>query len=109
MLKVNRVGAGLQAAKLPVEVSGIPPLAHIAFKVPNAQAARTLYTQTLLDRGFLASGAFYAMFAHTDTQVDRFIAACGEAFEIVAAALRDDTLTAQLRGPVAHAGFQRLT
>lgn len=101
--------AAAAAANLPIEVSGIPPLAHIAFKVPNAQAARTLYTQALLDRGFLASGAFYAMYAHTDAQVDRFTDACGEAFEIIAAAVRDDSLAAQLRGPVAHAGFQRLT
>ena len=97
------------AAKLPIELSGIPPLAHIAFKVPNAAAARTLFTQAMLDRGYLAKDAFYAMYAHTDAHVDGFIGACGEAFEIVATAVREGNVIESLRGPVAHSGFQRLT
>jgi glutamate-1-semialdehyde 2,1-aminomutase len=101
--------AAADAAKLPLEVSGIPPLGHFAFLVPNPRAARTLFTQLMLDRGFLAKDAFYAMYAHTDAHVDAFIGACAEVFEIVAAAVKAGTVEQQLRGPVAHAGFQRLT
>ena len=63
----------------------------------------------MLDRGYLARGAFYAMYAHTDAHVDGYIAACADAFARIAAAVRDGTVTKQLRGDVAHAGFQRLT
>ena len=95
--------------KLPVELSGIPPLAHIGFKVKDPVAVRTLFTQLMLDRGYLAKDAFYAMFAHSDADVDGFTAACAEAFEHLAWALREDRVVAELRGPVGHSGFKRLT
>ena len=97
-------GAGLE-----IEISGIPPLAHFAFKVPDPRKVRTLFTQLMLDRGYLAKDAFYAMYAHTDAHIDGFNAACSEAFEIIAAALKTNQVEESLRGPDAHAGFQRLT
>jgi len=97
------------AAKLSVEISGIPPLAHIDFVGPTGLAARTLFTQMMLDRGWLAKNAFYAMYAHTDAHVDGFIAACAEVFGEIAVAVRDNCVEQLLRGPVAHTGFQRLT
>lgn len=109
----ERVLAGWQeagkAAGLKVEVSGIPPLGHVAFDAPNPRGLRTLFTQLMLDRGYLAKDGFYAMYAHTDTHVDGYIAACADVFGILAHALKTDSVEKLLRGPVAHAGFQRLT
>ncbi|TAL04688.1 MAG: aminotransferase class III-fold pyridoxal phosphate-dependent enzyme [Rhodospirillaceae bacterium] len=109
----ERVMAGWRraaaTADLPIEVSGIAPLAHFAFQVPDAVAARTLFTQLMLDRGYLAKDAFYAMYAHTDAQVDGFIAACEDAFVRIAVAVRANRVRDALRGDVAHSGFQRLT
>jgi glutamate-1-semialdehyde 2,1-aminomutase len=109
----EKVMAGWQSAAdkagLPAHVDGIPPLAHVGFDVPEPRAAMTLFTQLMLDRGYLARGAFYAMYAHTNAHVDGYIAACTEAFTQIASAVRDGTVTKQLRGDVAHAGFQRLT
>jgi glutamate-1-semialdehyde 2,1-aminomutase len=109
----ERIMAGWQSAGakagLPLHVDGIPPLAHVGFDVPEPRVAMTLFTQLMLDRGYLARGAFYAMYAHTDDHVDGYIAACEEAFAIIAAAVKDGTVKSQLRGDVAHAGFQRLT
>ncbi len=101
--------AAAEAAGLAIDISGIPPLAHMAFKAPEARALRTLFTQLMLDRGYLAKDAFYAMYAHTDAHVDGFAAACGEVFAIIAAAVKAGNVEQQLRGAVAHAGFQRLT
>ena len=98
-----------QAAGLPIAASGIPSLAHLSFDVPDALAARTLFTQLMLDRGYLAKDAFYPMFAHTDAHVDGFINACGEAFARVADAVKKENVKECLRGGVAHTGFQRLT
>jgi glutamate-1-semialdehyde 2,1-aminomutase len=100
--------ASLQTG-LPIQVSGIAPLAHIAFRVPNAQEVRTLFTQMMLDRGFLAGGAFYAMYAHTDEHVDGYLAAVGEVFREIKAAVATNTVCELLRGAVAHSGFKRLT
>lgn len=102
--------AAAAAAKLEVEIYGIPPIGHIGFKNSKPPTAlRSLFTQLMLDRGYLAKDAFYAMYAHTDEHVDGYIAACGEAFEIMAGALKAGTVEDMLRGPVAHSGFQRLT
>jgi len=109
----ERVMAGWRAAaadaNLPLDISGIPPLAHFAIKVPEAQMARTVFTQLMLDHGYLAKDAFYAMYAHTDAHVDGFIDACGIVFDQIADAARTERLSKMLRGPVAHSGFQRLT
>ena len=43
---------------LDVIVSGPDPLAHLNFGSDDAQARRTLFTQEMLDRGFLAGSAF---------------------------------------------------
>jgi glutamate-1-semialdehyde 2,1-aminomutase len=95
--------------QLPVHVSGIEPLGHLAFEGPDRQAIRTLFTQLMLDRGFLATGAFYASFAHTPGHVEAYRAAVRESFGELAAAIRDGAVASRLNGPVAHTGFARLT
>ncbi|HEX3145725.1 MAG TPA: aminotransferase class III-fold pyridoxal phosphate-dependent enzyme [Pyrinomonadaceae bacterium] len=94
---------------LDVHVGGLDPLAHFAIQVEDAQAAHSLFTQCMLDRGFLASKSFYATFAHNDENVSAYLEAAAEVFSIIAEASRDKSLVSQLRGPVAHSGFHRLT
>jgi glutamate-1-semialdehyde 2,1-aminomutase len=95
--------------ELPIEVSGIAPLGHIRFDVEEAGELRTLFTQMMLDRGILASGAFYAMYAHTDADVDRYLGALKDVFAQLKAAVENRSVRQLLRGPVAHGGFSRLT
>jgi glutamate-1-semialdehyde 2,1-aminomutase len=97
------------AAELPLHVSGIPPLGHFAFDLPNAQEIRTLFTQMMLDRGILATGSFYAMWTHTDEHVDRYLEAVNQVFHDLRIAIDQNAITQLLRGPVAHSGFSRLT
>ena len=65
---------------LPIVISGIPPLSHFSFDAPNAMALKALYVQLMLDHGFLASTSFYAMLAHTEDHVDRYLEAVDEVF-----------------------------
>ena len=58
----------------------MPPLASFTFDAPNPQALRTLFTQSMLERGFLATNAFYATCAHTSGQIDDYLAAAGDVF-----------------------------
>ncbi|MBM4431507.1 MAG: aminotransferase class III-fold pyridoxal phosphate-dependent enzyme, partial [Chloroflexi bacterium] len=98
-----------ERAGLPLEVGGIAPLGHFSFPGEQKQAAKTLFIQLMLERGFLASTAFYATYAHQEEHVESYLAAVQEAFVQIAGALQRNTVIAQLRGPVAHAGFYRLT
>jgi len=98
-----------ERANLEVSIGGIPPLGHLYFKGDLQREVRTLFTQLMLDRGFLATNAFYATLAHREQHVTSYLGAVEEVFRIIVRALRDGSLTSQLRGAVAHAGFQRLT
>ena len=101
--------AAAESANLSVAVGGIPPLSHFAIAGPEGQAAHTLFTQWMLERGFLAGKAFYATFAHTEEQVNQYLAAAREIFTIIGQELARGTVASRLQGPVAHSGFTRLT
>jgi glutamate-1-semialdehyde 2,1-aminomutase len=101
--------AAAARAGLPVTVTGLPPLAHFTIDVPRAQAVRTLFTQRMLSRGFLASNGYYATFAHTDAHIGAYLAAAAEVFEELVRAVEKDDVEQRLAGPVAHTGFHRLT
>jgi len=109
----TRVQAAWQSAAsragLAVHVGGIPALSHIAFEYPNAQAVATLFTQLMLDKGFLASKGVYASYAHQPEHVELYLAALDEVFPEIAKAVAAGQVEARLNGPVAHAGFTRLT
>ncbi|MEK7218332.1 MAG: aminotransferase class III-fold pyridoxal phosphate-dependent enzyme [Patescibacteria group bacterium] len=97
------------AASLKVDVTGIEPLAHFHIHSALGGAPKTLFTQLMLERGYLAPDKFYATFAHTEEHVAGYLGASGEAFDAIARALQDGSLPEKLKGPVAQSGFKRLT
>jgi glutamate-1-semialdehyde aminotransferase len=97
-----------RTAGLDITVSGLAPLARFTLNYSNAQAMRTLFTQEMLDRGYLASNLFYAMVAHTAGLVDGYICAVREVFALLKEAVDEGSVERRLRGPVAHSGFYRL-
>jgi glutamate-1-semialdehyde aminotransferase len=96
-------------AELRLEVGGIMPLSHFSVKHDQSLAAQTLFTQIMLEKGFLASNLFYASYAHTDGHIDRYLAAVEDAFGQIEEAISKGRLMQMLKGPVAHSGFRRLT
>ena len=93
---------------LPVVVSGYPCLAHFHFEHALAQELRTLYTQLMLERGFLAGTAIYVSMAHTEDIVSMYGEAIDEVFGKIAGAICRGAVESRLKGPVAHSGFRRL-
>ena len=94
---------------LPVKVDdAYPALAHFAFEHELAQELKTLYVQSMLARGFLATTAIYVTLAHTDEVIERYTAAIDEVFGEIADALRKGDVRERLKGPAAHTGFRRL-
>ncbi len=94
---------------LPVHAGGYPCLAHFRFDHEQAGILRTLYTQQMLARGFLAGTGLYPTLAHTPTITERYEEAIDGVFSEIAGVLADGgDLTRHLRGPVAHDGFRRL-
>jgi len=94
---------------LPVHTDdGYPCLAHFAFQHEQADALRTLYTQLMLGRGFLAGTAIYPTMGHTPEIVEKYGEAIDAVFAEIADALSTDTVMKRLTGPIAHSGFRRL-
>lgn len=108
----RRVQAGwkmaAERAGLQVHVSGLPPLSHLSFEYTNGQAVATLFTQLMLERGYLASKGFYASYAHQNEHLEGYLDATDEVFKVLAHSVNDGTIERTLRGPVAHTGFRRL-
>jgi len=108
----TKIQAGWRAAatraKLAITVGGMPPLSHFSFDSPDAQTIRTLFTQIMLAKGFLATNAFYAAYAHEPVHVRTYLEAVEEAFGQIVEALNQNEVAQRLKGPVAHAGFRRL-
>lgn len=99
--------AALHGLKL--KIHGIPPLSIFAFDCGElAPVAHTIFTQEMLKRGFLASKAFYATYAHQSGHIDSYAAAIDEVFAFIAQGLETNDLKSLLETPVAHTGFKRL-
>lgn len=92
---------------LEIEIGGFKPLIHFVFKTDHAVRI-SYFTQEMLKRGFLASGGFYAMYAHTPELVDRYAAAVDEVFALLAKHISDGNLVAYLEGEPAASGFGRV-
>ena len=94
--------------KLPIEIGGILPLSHFGFIDSKPLVVKTYFIQLMLERGFLSSTALYASLAHTDDILDKYEVAVLEAFSLIKDAMQEGTIEQKLKGPVCHAGFQRL-
>ncbi len=97
-----------QKHNLKITISGIYPLGHFSFDYDNPLVLKTLFTQLMLERGFLATTAFYASYAHKSRHVDGYLDAADEAFSVISRTIQNDCPQKYLQGPVCHSGFKRL-
>jgi len=88
---------------------GYPCLAHFRFDHELAREMQTLYTELMIDKGFLSGVTIYPTMAHTEEVVSRYGAAIDEVFGEIADALAAGEVERRLAGPVAVHGFARLT
>ena len=94
---------------LDVTLKGPNALITFAFNYENAQEVKTLFTQEMLKRGFLASQTVYVSYAHGEEHVRAYMEKVDEVFGILKKAIEENKVPEFLEGPVAHLGFQRLT
>ena len=91
-----------------IEHRGLPPLAGFSFKSPHALAYKSLMTQEMLAKGFLASNSVYSCIKHTPEITDRYFEALASVLTLVAECESGRDVSALLRGPVCHNEFKRL-
>jgi glutamate-1-semialdehyde aminotransferase len=97
-----------KATGLKVQVSNaLGSVAHWQFEHPQSQAMRTLFTEQMLERGYLVTNTFYASYAHKREDLAQFLAHVVNVFDLINAAVETNTVEKQLKGRVAASGFKR--
>jgi len=103
--------AWLQLAEkygLDMELWGLPALSGFTIKSPHALAYKTLITQEMLDKGYLAANSVYVCTEHSPDIVEGYFSALDSVFELISSCEAGRDVTTLLKGPVCHAGFKRL-
>lgn len=93
---------------LKIDHWGLPALTGFTFQSPNALAYKTLITQEMLARGYLAGNSVYACIEHTPEVVADFFTALDPVFAQIKECEAGRDVMAMLKGPVCHGGFKRL-
>jgi glutamate-1-semialdehyde 2,1-aminomutase len=93
---------------LTIKTAGLPSLTSFSFESPNALAYRTVITQEMLAKGFLASTSVYVCTEHTPEIVNQYFEALDPVFSLIAECENGRDIATVLKGPVCHAGFRRL-
>ena len=88
---------------------GLPSLAHFHIEHEDHGNLITLFTQIMLEKGYLACDQFKPSFAHKHDHVSEYLEAVSDTFLTLADAVAWGDVALRLKGPPAHKGFYRLT
>jgi len=109
----NMIGVGWKklAKNHSLNIEILPPNALITFifNYKNSQEIKTLFTQEMLKKGYLASSSVYVSYRHTKEIIEDYLKAVNETFKYIAQGIKENNIYELLEGPVCHVGFQRLT
>ena len=87
---------------------GLPALTGFTFQSPGALAYKTLITQEMLGKGYLAGNSVYVCTEHTPEIVEGFFEALDPVFGLIKECEQGRDVMSLLKGPVCHGGFKRL-
>jgi glutamate-1-semialdehyde 2,1-aminomutase len=93
---------------LPLTTAGVAALTSFSFRSPNAQAYKTLISQEMLAKGYLAANSVYTCIDHTPEIVDGYFEALDPIFALIRECEDGRDVMGLLDGPIAHSGFSRL-
>lgn len=88
--------------------NGLAALAGFTIQSPQALAYKTLITQEMLKKGYLAATSCYVSMAHTPEVIDAYLEELDVVFALIAECEQGRPVAELLEGPVCHGGFQRL-
>lgn len=94
--------------QLNIEHWGLSALTGFTIKSPNVLAYKTLITQEMLRKGYLAGNSVYVCIEHTPEVQYHFFNALDPIFSLIKECEEGRDVMSLLRGPVCHGGFKRL-
>ena len=93
---------------LKIAHNGLPALTGFAFQSPKALEYKTLITQEMLKKGYLAATSCYVSIAHTPEIIEPYLCELDGIFALIAQCEHGRPVEELLEGPVCHGGFKRL-
>ena len=94
---------------LPLITFGLPALIKMKFECEFNLEYKTLITQEMLKRGYLASNTVYVCTEHTQDIIDKYEKALDEVFSIIGECEQGKPVSEFLDGPVCYKDFQRIS
>jgi glutamate-1-semialdehyde 2,1-aminomutase len=113
---ITQTGLGIRAGwqqladkhGLKIDHWGLPALTGYSFKSDKALAYKTLITQEMLAKGYLASNSVYVCTEHSQEVISGYFDALDPLFAIIKECEEGRDVMNLLKGPVCHGGFKRL-
>ncbi len=94
---------------LSIKVVGLPSIASYSFNSKNKLKYKTLITQEMLKKGFLASTTFYASIAHDTKVIDKYFDNLDHIYSLISKCENEElNIDSLLDSSVCHDGFKRL-
>jgi len=93
---------------LDIEIAGISALPSFSFKSKNKLAYKTLITQEMLKKGFLASNSVYICIDHNEEVLDQYFNELDNIFKLIKQCEDGLDVNNLLEGKICHDGFSRL-
>ncbi|MBW0434105.1 aminotransferase class III-fold pyridoxal phosphate-dependent enzyme [Leptospira yasudae] len=107
--QIKSIWKGLsEKYQIAIDQWGLSALAGFTIKSSNALAYKTLITQEMLKKGFLAGNSIYTCIDHTPEIIERYVEAIDPIFSLIQECENGRDLNVLLEGPVCHGGFRRL-
>ena len=94
--------------ELNISTWGLPALSGYTFNSPNALAYKTLITQEMLEKGYLAANSVYACTEHKREIVDGYFTELDPIFATIKECEEGLDVNTLLKSPLCHNGFKRL-
>jgi glutamate-1-semialdehyde 2,1-aminomutase len=93
---------------LSITLSGLPALIGFTFSSPRHLAYKTLITQEMLAKGYLAGTAVYTCIDHSAQIIDDYFAVLDPVFSLIRQCEDGRDVNTLLKSGVCHSGFKRL-
>ena len=91
-----------------IKIQALPALCNYIIVSKNWQQYKTLITQEMLKKGFLATNAIYSSIAHTKSIIDKYFKELDKIFLLIKECENGRKISDYLKYPVCHTQFKRL-
>ena len=113
---ITKIGLGIRSrwqtladqCGIKIDHWGLPALTGFTIQSPDALAYKTLITQEMLAKGYLAGNSVYVCIEHSPEIIEGYFEALEPIFKLIADCEHGRDIHALLKSSVCHGGFKRL-